>query len=167
VLLNLFFGPFALGDVADDAYNKISLIGSGRAYADFRGELTSILPSADQIRSSTHWPYARPGAIDSAMSDVRFSEPLRQQNLHGLAEQLNRVVAEQLLSLRVSQCYGAIRIHDHNGIRRGRQKVSEYCFVVIDSLYQGFLFSVEETSGDAFCLVSSFHISPKFQTGSL
>ena len=86
----------AVGDVADRRRDEVAVAVADRAQADLDGELRPV--AAQRAKSPRPLPIGRAcmlAPVAAPVADVPVAEPLRQQILHGPANDLAGLVAEQ------------------------------------------------------------------------
>jgi hypothetical protein len=123
----LLLGLLAIGDVADRARHQRPLIGLEGRQADLDRELAAVATTPAQLEPRAH--RARPGRRREgvAVSAVPLAEPVGQQDLDPLPEQLGARVPEHGLGERVDQDDGAGAVDDHDGVGCRLEEPAKLC----------------------------------------
>ena len=125
--LNLIVGgqlvlhPLTLRDVTNRGRHVSPPVGLDRAEADLRGELAPVRADPEERGTVGHRTKTRRGGKSLAHPGVLPAKSLRDQQLHGLAEQLCAGMTEDVLRLRIDQHNPSLGIDNHHGVRRGLQ----------------------------------------------
>ena len=114
-----------LADVADNGDHELVAVGEHGAEADLDRELTPVLPHAVQVETRAHLSRPRVDGIAAAMLDVAPAEPLGNEQVDALADELTRLVSEQLRRPPVYERDCALRVDEENRIRRRLEQRTE------------------------------------------
>src|SRR5581483_3424180 len=109
---------FAVRYVPNDADHEALAALHDRAEADLDRELAAVLSFPEKLEAGAHGPGSRRRRVLLAMSNVGGVEPLGQQNLNRLSDEVAPLIAEHALGLAIHDADAARRVHDNDGVRR-------------------------------------------------
>jgi hypothetical protein len=111
-----------LADVGDEGHHAKPLGRRHVAQADLQGEFTPVAPAPGEVEAAAHGAHTRLGHVAGAMARMSVAEPVRQEHLQRVTEQLGLGIPKHLLDLSVGQHDEPVIIDDENTLRRGLEE---------------------------------------------
>src|SRR5271157_5728089 len=108
--------PLAVADVAYGGRDEQALLGLDGTEADLHRKLVAVPMTAGEVLYATHRPYVWVPLVSAALSDVLPTDPIGNQDLYALPDQLLAPVAEELLGLGVDRGDGTTPVGDDQGV---------------------------------------------------
>src|SRR5204863_3520820 len=112
------FGALAGGDIDHGGEHEQSLVGFDRVQADLHRHLGAVLADAVEISPRSHRPGLRVREEVRSVAGMALAQPVGDEELNRLAEQLIARVAEQSLDLAVDEDDLSGAIDHHHAARR-------------------------------------------------
>ena len=123
--VSFFFGPLAVGDVANRAGDQPPVIGLDGAQADLDREFALVLAQAVEFQAGAHRAHLGVGEVLAALLRMFATKTRRHQHIHRVAQQLGAGVAEELLGLCVDQHDAPVLACQHHRVGRGFEQRAE------------------------------------------
>ena len=124
----------ALAHVAYGRRDQHALLGPQRREADLDRELAAVGPAGVEVEFGPHGPGVEVGGVPPPVEGVAILEPVGEEELDGLADELVATPAEQLLRLAVDEDDAPVAVGDHDAVWCRLEQIPELLFLLLEHL---------------------------------